>query len=147
MLSRDDLVEFAHTQTDFLNMRYFDGVLKYTVECYQREVKRWYAKVKRHSVSPTAISVAPATIILNPILCYATVPELEEIISHELIHVVQILKNMKLGHGKPFRDLAVMFSIPAESSKSCVSNNIRSMYAMKKGLIINPWKNGTVILP
>ena len=128
MLSRADFIDFVQTQADFLNMRYFDGCLKFHIELAEHESVRWYAKCFRSSPEERKTS----KLLFNPVMLHATLHEIEAIISHEIIHVAQIALGLKMGHGRPFRELAKKFGIPDEYSQACASVSVRLLRDMKR---------------
>lgn len=121
----DHLVEYANTTADFLNIRYFDGSLIYKVEISRRQ--------KLHVFASCQSRARPPIILLMPCMLYASQYELEEIISHELIHVAQGLLNLHPGHGREFKSIARKFGIPEESGNRCSSVWVRSPEGMRNG--------------
>ena len=124
-LSDEDLLEFAKTYANVLNIKYFDGNLKCEFAIHTREVKRWYMQINP--------DVRPVLIYINPIMCFASNYELEEVITHELIHFAQLALGLKADHGPTFRQLSRKFGIPIEASMSCVSARVRTLRQMKIG--------------
>lgn len=133
MLTREDLADFGQTQADFLNVRYFDGILKYTITVAPKENRKWFARCCGAKSQHNTLGTGAIEIQLNPVLCFAYIAELEEIIAHELIHVVQLDLKVKPGHGPDFRQLARRFGIPVESSMACASANVRTSLEMHTG--------------
>lgn len=122
-LEPHELVEFVHTTAEFLNVRYFDGALTIKIEVANRSSNKWYARYMHIS----------RKIVLNPALGHATIPEIEEIIVHEMIHVAQHVLGVEIGHGKSMRDIAKKFGIPVNSARRCTSNAVRTPLQMRVG--------------
>ena len=126
-LTTTDLREFAQTTADFLNIRYFDGVLQFQVAINPRFATHWFMRVK-------ATKGSTATIVINPAMCHASLYEIEEVLTHELIHVAQHALGYQLGHQATFRQIAKQFGIPTESSIRCSSMLVRTPRQMKAGV-------------
>lgn len=121
MLTKVDFLEYVKTNADFMNFRYFDSQLQFSIELHRRISISWYAKF---------IS-ARGVILYNPIMLGAKLSEIEEITTHELIHVAQLAFGERIGHGPSFRKIAVRHGIPVESSQSCASFNVRPIREMR----------------
>lgn len=128
------LVEFINVQADFMNMKYFDGVLKYTCAMMTRENNRTYAHchIVRGLNSRKLLEVP--IIVINPILRFASPGEIELIMSHELVHIAQAVLGFDLTHGKDFRKIIRDYNLPDSVSKKCAPPEVRHLVFMKNNV-------------
>ena len=120
-LTEEHLLDLCTTYCDIFNLRYFDGVLQYKLGMYRQFSAKRYA------------SFDPKTdmIELNPALCHATIGEIEDILTHELIHVAQKCLKEKVDHGPSFRRIAKDFSLPKHTSRRCADAAVRTPKQMR----------------
>jgi len=130
MQTESELLDYAKTVGEYLNVRYFhsrEGSLHFDIRMSKtRSNKHWYA----YTEFDPAVGVC--VIYLKECMQHASCHEIEVVLLHELMHVAQARHGWRLDHKWSFQRIAEMYELPIEA-RSEAPPTVRTPRAMLRG--------------